>query len=67
MKHMRTLKPSELEQMSGGGGLVTVRQQSQSTPWTHCGIANTIVESCYISNKTKEINYIFPLYLYPKG
>ena len=66
---MRHMSNENIEQMSGGGGigLVTVRQQSQSTPWAHCGIANTIVESCYISNKTKEINYIFPLYLYPKG
>ena len=54
----------------GGRGrnhaLVTVRQQSQSTPWTLCGVANSLIESSYISNKTKEINYLFPLYLYPK-
>ena len=65
---MRHMIIDNIEQMSGGGtpGLVTVRQQSRKAIWTHCGVANTIAESCYISNKTKEINYLFPLYLYPK-
>ena len=44
--------------------LVSTRQQSQSGAWTLCGVVDSIVESCYISNKTKEINHIFPLYLY---
>ena len=67
---MRHMSRTGIEQMSGGGrriGLISVCQQSQNTQWTHCGVANTIAESCYISNKTKEINYLFPLYLYPGG
>jgi predicted helicase len=46
-------------------GLVTVRQQSQNTIWNLCYLGNKIIESCVVSNKTREINYIFPLYLYP--
>jgi len=46
-------------------GLVCCRQQSQSGLWSLVGVADSIIESCYISNKTREINYLFPLYLYP--
>jgi len=31
----------------------------------HTFISNTVGDYCYISNKTKEVNYFFPLYLYP--
>ena len=33
--------------------------------WSLCGVAHTIVESSAISNKTREINHLFPLYTYP--
>jgi len=46
-------------------GLVTVRQQATRQLWSLVSVANDIIESCYISNRTKEINYLFPLYLYP--
>lgn len=46
-------------------GLISCRQQSQQGTWTLCGISNCIIESCAISNKTKEINSLFPLYIYP--
>lgn len=46
-------------------GLVFCRQQSQQSEWSLCGVTNCIIESCVISNKTKEINYLFPLYIYP--
>ncbi|MDP2681714.1 MAG: type ISP restriction/modification enzyme [Deltaproteobacteria bacterium] len=44
-------------------GLLTCRQQS-STSFYHTFVCNTIAESCVVSNKTTEINYLFPLYLY---
>jgi predicted helicase len=28
-------------------------------------LSSTISESCYISNRTSEISYVFPLYIYP--
>ncbi len=47
-------------------GLITCRQESQAgREWSHSGIAGSIIEACAISNKTKEINYLFPLYTYP--
>jgi len=46
-------------------GLVCTRQQSIQGDWTLIGVTDKIIESSYISNKTAEINYLFPLYLYP--
>jgi len=45
--------------------IITARQQSQhGVPWRLVGVANNVIECCAISNKTKEINYLLPLYLY---
>ena len=47
-------------------GLISCRQQSQvGIEWGFCSVTRLMIESCAISNKTKEINYLFPLYLYP--
>ena len=48
-------------------GLISCRQQSQPGSWNHCGTTRHIIESCAISNKTREINYLFPVYTYPPG
>jgi len=53
MKHM--LQPNL--------ALVTCRQVA-SEGFKHALVAEKITESCYISNKTREIGYTFPLYLY---
>jgi type I restriction-modification system DNA methylase subunit len=45
-------------------GLITVRQVKAGNLWNHCLSTNKIIESSIISNKTSEINYLFPLYLY---
>jgi hypothetical protein len=45
--------------------LVTTRQLS-SEYFNHVFISDLVCERCYISNKTKEANYIFPLYLFEK-
>ena len=45
--------------------LVTCRQQADVGFW-HALVADKVVESCYVSNKTREIGYTFPLYLYTK-
>jgi len=45
--------------------LVVSRQQSQQGNWQLVGVTNVLTESCSISNKTKEIGYVCPLYLYP--
>lgn len=47
-------------------GLITCRQQSQANAeWGLCGVSRSIIESCATSNKTREINSLFPLYVYP--
>jgi predicted helicase len=38
---------------------------SQST-FAHVFITNRMIDNCYLSNKTKERTYAFPLYLYPE-
>ncbi len=49
-------------------GLITVRQQSQQgIPWTLVGVTDQMIESSAISNKTKEINSLLPLYVYPRS
>ena len=45
-------------------GLVTVRQAKAGKTWQHSAVATGLVESTFISNKTSEINYLFPLYVY---
>ncbi|MCK4307670.1 DNA methyltransferase, partial [candidate division WOR-3 bacterium] len=45
-------------------GLLVCRQQNK-VGFYHAFISEKIVESCVVSNKTREINYLFPLYLYP--
>ena len=44
-------------------GLISTRQMI-SQEFKHSFITSNIIEMCYISNKTKEGNYVFPLYLY---
>ncbi len=46
-------------------GLVLCRQQSQPGGWFLVSVTNQIIECCAISNKTRETNYLFPLYTYP--
>ncbi len=43
-------------------GLLTCRQNTLG--FHHAFICENIVESCVVSNKTREISYLFPLYLY---
>ena len=46
-------------------GISIVRQVKTGENWQHCFISNIMTESCVISNRTSEIGYIFPQYLYP--
>ncbi|MDH7507193.1 MAG: hypothetical protein QHH15_05345, partial [Candidatus Thermoplasmatota archaeon] len=41
-------------------GLITVRHVKAGNLWNHCISTNKIIESSVISNKTSEINYLFP-------
>ena len=44
--------------------LLTVRQIA-GKEWHHVSVASRIAESCVISNKTKELCHVFPLYSVP--
>ena len=45
--------------------ITTVRQVEETgETWQHALASDKLVESCYVSNKTCEISYVFPLYLY---
>ena len=44
--------------------LITVRQQSRPGNWANVFVARGLVESCAVSNYTREIGYVYPLYLY---
>lgn len=45
-------------------GLVACRQVKSGTEFNHVFITNQIIESSFVSNKTGEIGYLFPLYRY---
>ena len=45
-------------------GIHTCRQISSSS-WQHILATNGITDDCYVSNRTRERGYLFPLYLYP--
>lgn len=52
--------------LEGGNlGLMLTRQVKSSASYQHVFITNEIFESSLVSNKTSEIGYGFPLYLYP--
>jgi len=44
-------------------GLMACRQQNKKG-FCHAFVTDHIVESCLVSNQTREIGYLFPLYLY---
>ena len=48
-------------------GLVTVRQVKAGRTWQHCLVTDNLIESTFVSNKTSEIAYLFPLYRYDNG
>ncbi len=63
--HVRPRKDVMRHMLEDNLGIVSVRQVKTSDIWQHILISNTISESSYVSNKTSEISYLFPLYLYP--
>jgi len=46
-------------------GLMTCRQ-SAITSWEHVSITKLIADDSYVSNRTRERGYLFPLYLFPE-
>jgi len=53
--------------MAGENRALHVCRQTVSETWQHCLVTKGIAESCCVSNKTREIGYAHPLYIYPFG
>jgi len=51
---------------SGNVAISTVRQLA-ALPWDHALACENIQDDCYVSNRTKERGYIFPLWLKPSA
>ena len=45
--------------------LTICRQFKSGNTYQHVFAGNHFIESCFVSNKTSEITYMYPLYLYP--
>ncbi len=46
---------------------LVVCRQSAALDWNLVHVADSIVDDCYVSNRTKERGYVFPLYLYEEN
>lgn len=46
---------------------LVVCRQSATSEWNLVHVAEAVVDACYVSNKTKECGYVFPLYLYEEN
>ena len=66
--HVTRMRQDVMSHVLSGSefSLICTRQQSQTVLWSLIGVSDRITESCFLSNKTREINYLLPLYLYPK-
>lgn len=51
--------------IAGDNLCLLVPRQIGTMEWSHVLVSHQIAESCVVSNKTREQNYNFPLYLYP--
>ena len=51
--------------LAGENLALHVCRQIVSETWQHCLVTNGIADDCYVSNKTRERGYTYPLYLYP--
>jgi len=59
-------RPEVMGHMLAGPNLAFhVCRQSVSEQWAHVLVTTSIVDDCYVSNKTRERGYTHPLYLYP--
>lgn len=45
-------------------GLSVCKQFKTGNHFNHAFISNKVIDSCYVSNRTSEITYTFPIYLY---
>ena len=60
-------RPETMSHIEAGEnlGLYSCRQIVSPT-WSHALVTDRITDDCYLSTRTRERGYIFPLYLYPE-
>ncbi|HEY9863985.1 MAG TPA: type ISP restriction/modification enzyme [Candidatus Obscuribacterales bacterium] len=51
--------------LAGNNIAIYTSRQIISDSWRHSLVTNNLTDDCYVSNKSRERGYIFPLYLYP--
>jgi hypothetical protein len=58
---------SVMRHLEDGGSIAIVcsRQQATQDLWSLVGVSAGLTESSYVSNKTSEIGYVFPVFLLP--
>ena len=59
-------RPDVMRHMLAGENLALhVCRQTVSTTWQHVLITNALTDDCYVSNKSRERGYTYPLYVSP--
>lgn len=63
--HCRTRNEVMRHMLEENAAISVVRQVKTGAQWLHAFVCDSIVDHCIISNRTSEISYVFPLYIYP--
>lgn len=63
--HCRTRNEVMRHMLKKNAAISVVRQVKTGAQWLHAFVCDSIVDHCIISNRTSEISYVFPLYIYP--
>ncbi len=58
--------PINRNMIQGDNLALTTSRQIAAPPWQHVFCSDTLVDFTYFTNKTKEGNHVFPLYVYPE-
>jgi predicted helicase len=61
----RTVRKVMFHMLAGSNLGLSICRQTISSSWQHGLVTDCITDDCYVSNKTRERSYLFPLYLYP--
>lgn len=57
-------RPELFGHMSISGNLaLVVCRQNRSGPWGHAFVGRGLIENCYVSNRSSEAGYVYPLFL----
>ena len=57
-------RPKIMQQMLGDNQALHVCRQTISPAWQHIFVSNALTDDCYVSNRSRERGYTFPLYVF---